>query len=74
MNNTFDEAQDAFHTQRSKFTAAEYLFRALTYWTDEMIGDDTFIAAVREVGHWLLWDGGPRDATIAKVEGRADAH
>ena len=50
---TFDEAQEKFRSNPTKATAADYQSNALIYWTDEMIGDDTFIAAVREIVAWL---------------------
>jgi hypothetical protein len=51
---TFDDAQDAFYVLQSNETAGTYLETANTYFSDEMIGDDTMIAVVSEVSRWLL--------------------
>jgi hypothetical protein len=50
---TFDEAQDAFRASPNLKTAAVYLDTAMTYASDDMIGDDTFLNAVAEVAGFM---------------------
>ncbi|MCK1543287.1 hypothetical protein IVB12_15330 [Bradyrhizobium sp. 179] len=46
---TFDRAQEEFRAKPSARTSAVYRDTALDYWTDEMIGDETLLAALREI-------------------------
>jgi hypothetical protein len=49
---SFDEAQDRFRAKPSASTAAAYRAEAVTYYNDEMIGEGTYNAALREVQKW----------------------
>lgn len=49
---TFDRARDWFHTAPSKESADAYEDTAREYFHDEMIGVDTFNAALDEIRLW----------------------
>ncbi len=46
---TFDQAQEAFRDAPNSDSAANYVAVATMYYLDQMIGLDTFVAAVDEV-------------------------
>ena len=49
---TLDNAQDAFRYNLTAAAAQAYLDTAIEYWMDEMIGDDAFNEAKRELAQW----------------------
>lgn len=51
---TLNKVQDNFYAEPSNTSAGRYLEVVTTYFADEMIGDDTYIAATLEVSRWLL--------------------
>lgn len=50
----FDHAQEAFQDAPAKETAGAYLYSAIAYYNDDMIGDDTFLNALAEIRDFLL--------------------
>jgi hypothetical protein len=46
---TLDVAQEKFRAAPNKQNAAAYRDIALSYWEDEMIGDDSLLAALHEI-------------------------
>jgi len=46
---TFDEAQETFRFDPTRISARLYQQQALIYWHDEMIGDETFLEAMKEI-------------------------
>ncbi len=49
---TLDQAQEAFHANKVAATAQTYLDTVIAYWQDEMIGDNTFGEAKKELREW----------------------
>ncbi len=50
---TLDQAQDAFRAEPTNERAGAYLHLLLIYEMDDMIGDDTFLDGLSEIGAWL---------------------
>lgn len=46
---TLDQAIEAFREHPTPATSAALRDTALDYWTDEMIGDETLLAVLREL-------------------------
>lgn len=53
-NLTFDCAQDAFRSDGTTYNAQNYARIARKYHEDDMIGDDTLNAALREVDQFFI--------------------
>lgn len=51
---TFDQAQDAFRVRPGTIAAQRYSKVAREYRADDMIGDDTLTAALREVDAFFV--------------------
>lgn len=54
---TLDDAGDRFDAEPTAQAAADLITVAMQYWSDDMIGDETFAHKVTLVRDWLRADG-----------------